>query len=328
MIEYIKHYYGKVIMKISILDKLSLGEDTPFERFEQFGEIECFDSTAPSEISERIKSTDIIITNKVKITDEVMAKAEKLKLICVFATGFDNIDTVSAKKYNIAVCNVPGYSTDSVTLFTISTALSLYTHLFDYRKYVASGEYSASPAPNRLVPVYHELKGKTWGIIGCGNIGRSVAKIADAFGAKVLFNTRTNNPAYSCVDIERLCKESDIISIHCPLTPETKELINAKRIALMKKDVIIVNEARGAVVDENAITDAILENRIGGYGCDVYSTEPLPSTHPYTKIMNLSNVILTPHAAWGAFEARARCVDIICQNINSFFEGSKLNRIV
>lgn len=315
-------------MKISILDKLSLGEDTPIERFEEFGEVESFDSTNQSEIKGRIQNTDIIITNKVKITDEVMSYAKNLKLICVFATGFDNIDIQSAKKRNIAVCNVPGYSTDSVTLFTVSTALALLTHLFDYRKYVTSGEYSGSSLPNRLIPVYHELKNKVWGIIGCGNIGKSVAKIATAFGATVLFNTRTANPEYNCVDIDTLCQKSDIISIHCPLTTETKSLINSEKIEMMKREVIIVNEARGAVVDEEAIANAVLESRIGGYGCDVYSVEPFPKDHPYNKIMHLNNVILTPHAAWGAYESRERCVDIISQNIKSFNEGSKLNRIV
>ncbi len=318
----------EIYMKITVLDKLSLGEDTPLERFSQFGEAEYFDSTDQSKIEERVKDVDVIITNKVKITSDVMDKAKNLKLICVFATGYDNIDTIAAKDRGIGVCNVPGYSTDSVTLFTVSTALALYSHLYDYREYVNDGRYSASSAPNRLIPVYHELRGKTWGIVGFGNIGSSVAKIAQAFGAETLVCTRTPKDGYNCVDIDTLCKNSDIISLHCPLTDDTRCLINEKRISLMKPNAILVNEARGAVVDEAAVADAILLNKIGGYGCDVYSKEPFSKDHPYNRIKASNNVILTPHAAWGAYEARVRCVDTIVNNINSFLHGEMLNRIV
>lgn len=315
-------------MNITVLDKLSLGEDTPLERFLQLGKASFYDSTSPDEIEERVKDVDVIITNKVKLTEDVMNKAPALKLICVFATGYDNIDISAAKKRNVGVCNVPGYSTNSVTLFTVATALALYSHLFDYREYVNDGRYSASSAPNCLVPVYHELAGKTWGIVGLGNIGTSVAKIAQAFGADVIVNTRTSKPGYNCVDINTLCKESDIISLHCPLTDTTRSLIDENKIALMKPSVVLVNEARGAVVDETAVANAIIANKIGGYGCDVYSKEPFPLDHPYNKIKNFNNVILTPHAAWGAYEARARCVDVIINNITSFINGENLNRIV
>lgn len=314
-------------MKLAILDKVSFGEDTPVEKLQSFGELITYDSTSPEEIIDRVRDVDVIITNKVKIGEEIMACAKKLKLICVFATGYDNIDVVAAKKRGIGVCNVPAYSVESVTLFTVSTALALYSKLFEYRQFVTSGEYSKSAVPNRLIPVYHELRGRKWGIVGCGNIGRAVAKVAQSFGMEVLVYTRTPNPNYNCVDIETLCKESDIISLHCPLNDKTRSLIGEKEIDVMKKDVVLVNEARGAVVNEHAVAMAILNGRIGAFGCDVYSIEPFDQSHPYNKIMNLSNVILTPHAAWGAYEARVRCVDIITENITSFFNGEVKNRV-
>lgn len=314
-------------MKITILDKASLGEDTPLDEFLEFGEVTVYDSTTRDQINERIADTDVIITNKVRITEDAMMAAGQLKLICVFATGYDNIDVAAAKKLGIGVCNVPGYSTESVTLYTVSTALALYTKLISYRGFVNDGSYSASGAPNRLTPVYHELLGKTWGIIGCGNIGRGVAKIAEAFGASVVFHTRTKRDGYTCVSLDELCATSDIITIHCPLTDLTREMINKDTLSKMKKNVVLVNEARGAVVDEAAVAEAVLNNGIGAYGCDVYSKEPFDKDHPYNKIKDLDNVILTPHAAWGAYEARVRCVKTICMNIKAFIEGENLNRV-
>ena len=173
-------------MDICVLDKGSMGDDTPFEPIYKFGNVKIYDSTTTEEIIERIADADVIITNKVKITEEVIAGAKKLKLICVFATGYDNICISAAKERGIAVCNVPGYSTDSVALLTLATALSLHSHLNEYNDYVKSGKYSESGVANRLVPVFHELRGKCWGIVGLGNIGKAVAKIASAFGMKVL----------------------------------------------------------------------------------------------------------------------------------------------
>lgn len=314
-------------MNICILDKSSMGEDTPFDALYKFGKINIFDSTTKEQISDRVADADIIITNKIKITPEVISKAKRLKLICVFATGYDNIAIDYAKAQGIAVCNVPGYSTDSVALLTVATALSLYSHLGEYTQYVKSGEYTSSAIANRLVPVFHELKGKTWGIVGFGNIGRAVAKVAAAFGMKILVNKRSPISEFNCVDIDTLCKDSDIISLHCPLNAETKEIINRYRLSLMKKDTLLINEARGAVVDEKAVADAIKASLIGGFGCDVYSTEPFQKEHPYTEIMNYPNVILTPHAAWGAYEARVRCIDTIAANIESFLNKKTLNRV-
>ena len=315
-------------MKIVVLDKFSLGEDTPREGLNIFGDVEVYDKTPAEEIKNRIKGADVVVINKVKITREVIESSDSLKLICIFATGFDNIDTVAARERGVAVCNVPGYSTDSVALFTVANVLALYTHLREYNGYVVSGEYSASGIPNKLTPIYHEIKGKTWGIIGLGNIGRAVADVAKALGAKVIANKRTPVSDYECVDIDTLCKESDIITIHCPLNDESRNLIDYKRLSIMKKDVVIVNEARGAVVNEADVAEAIKKGMIGAFGSDVYSTEPFATDHPFYEIKDYCNVLFTPHAAWGSYESRVRCISIICENIASFAQGGNKNRVV
>ena len=315
-------------MKITVLDRNSIGTDTPLEGLYQLGEIEVYDSTDGDDVYERVADADVLILNKVKITERVLDAAKKLKLICIFATGYDNIDIKAAKERNIAVCNVPGYSTDSVALFTVATVLSLITHLREYNDYVRSGDYTESGLPNRLVPVYHEIKGKTWGIVGLGNIGRAVAEVARAFGARVIANKRTPVSDYECVDIDTLCKNSDIITIHCPLNDESRDLINKERIALMKSSVIIVNEARGAVVNDNDIADAVKNGKIAAFGSDVYTTEPFNRDHPFYDIKDFDNVLFTPHAAWGSYEARERCINIICDNIKSFISGERKNRVV
>ena len=314
-------------MKIVLLDRASIGEDTPLDTLYGIGDVTVYEHSTPAEAIERASDAEILIINKVKITRELMLNAKSLKLICIFATGYDNIDVVSARELGIAVCNVPGYSTESVALFTIATALSLCARLTDYSDYVKSGEYTASGVPNKLTPVYHEIGGKTWGIVGYGNIGKAVAKVAEALGARVIACKRTPVSEVECVDIDTLCKESDIISVHCPLNDATRGLINGERITLMKPDVILVNEARGAVTDEQAVAEAMKNGKIAGFGCDVYSTEPFGTEHPFYSIKDYKNVILTPHAAWGSYEARKRCIEIIGQNINSFFEGKMQNRV-
>lgn len=314
-------------MKITILDKISMGDDTPYSLLNEFGEVISYQTTFPNETAEHIGDSDVIILNKVKITREVIEKSTNLKLICVFATGYDNIDVNAAKENGVAVCNVPGYSTDSVALFTVSTVLALVSHLKEYNRYVMSGAYSESSAANKITPVFHELKGKTWGIIGFGNIGKAVAKVAEAFGANVIVNKRTPSPEYNCVDIDMLCSESDIISVHCPLNEGTRDMINKKRLNLMKKSVVLVNEARGAVLNERDVTEAVKSGNIAAFGCDVYSAEPFSKNHPYDEIKEYDNVILTPHAAWAAYEARERCMQIIANNISSYFKGEILNRV-
>ena len=314
-------------MKIVLLDRASIGSDTPVSALHRFGEVICYDHSTPKEAIERSRDADVIIINKIKVSRDLMVASERLKLVCIFATGYDNIDVAAARELGIGVCNVPGYSTNSVVLFTVSTTLALISHLIEYNEFVRSGEYTASGMPNRLTPVFHDLQGKTWGIIGYGNIGRAVGAVASAMGAKVIVNKRTPCTDAECVDIDTLCMRSDIITVHCPLNDGTRRLIDERRLGLMKPGVILVNEARGAVLDETAVAEAVLDGRIAGFGCDVYSTEPFGTDHPFGRIMNLKNVILTPHAAWGSYEARERCINIIADNVTSFIEGKSLNRV-
>lgn len=314
-------------MKISVLDADTLGKDLSLSPLEELGECVCYPSTPPDAVAERIADSDVLVVNKVKLNESNLSDVVNLKLICVAATGFDNIDTEYCFRRHIAVCNVPDYSSDSVAQLTAAMVLALSVHLAEYTDFVRTGAYTVSRVANCLTPVYHELAGLTWGIVGLGNIGKKVAAVAEAFGCRVLACKRTPSVGYSCVDIDTLCRESDIITLHTPLTPSTQNLINAERLSLMKNGVILVNAARGAVTDEAAVAEAVKNGKIGGFGTDVYTTEPLPIDHPYYDIRNYPQVCMTPHNAWGAFEARKRCLNVIASNIRVFFSGKVQNRV-
>lgn len=315
-------------MKIVLLDSATLGEDLDLSPLNRFGEVVAYDSTAPEEVKERLCGADFVIVNKVKLNNSTVGDCPTIKLVCIAATGFDNVDLEYMKEKGIGVCNVVGYSTDSVAQLTLSMVLSLATHLPEYNEYVESGKYSAGNVANRLVPVYHELAGKTWGVVGLGNIGKKVADVAKTLGCKVIANKRTPVDEYDCTDIDDLCKNSDIITIHTPLNDGTKGLINKERIAMMKKDCIVVNVARGAVVDEEALCLAVKEGKLGGIGVDVYSKEPFGCDSPYFSIKELPNVCLTPHMAWGSYEARVRCLGDIMKSMDAFLNGEKRSRLV
>jgi glycerate dehydrogenase len=208
---------------------------------------------------------------------------------------------------------------------TIGLVLSLVTHLSAYCEATADGRYTHGGNANLLVPTYHEVAGMTWGVVGAGKIGSRVADVARALGCRVLTHRRT--PDGVSVDLPTLLRESDIITIHTPLTPETRGLIGAAEIASMKDGVILVNMARGAVTDEAAVAAAVESGKIGGLGCDVFSIEPFPESHPYYAIRQRDNVLLTPHMSWGAYEARARCLDEMILNMRAFFAGEMRNRV-
>ena len=315
-------------MNISILDIATLGSSLTFDAINRLGEIQTYDITMPEHVNERISNADVVVANKVKLREENLIHAKNLKLICVTATGYDNVDIEYCRQNNIAVCNVAGYSTDSVAQLTVSMAFSLATNLGIFDRYVKSGKYTDSKIFNRVEPVFHEISGMTWGVVGLGSIGTKVARVARAMGCNVLAYKRTPVDEFCCIDIDTLCKQSDIITIHTPLTPETYHLINEDRLSMMKKDAILINVARGDVMDESAVSKAILDNKIGGLGVDVYSTEPMQKDSPYQKLLNKENVIFTPHMAWGAIEARQRCMDEVAKNIESFIDGGSRSRIV
>lgn len=315
-------------MNISVLDIGTLGNDLDFEVVKKLGNVTFYDITLQNDVIERIKDADVLILNKVKLNKENLPYAKNLKLICITATGFDNVDIDYCRENNIAVCNVAGYSTDSVVQLTVAMAFSLATHLGEYDNYVKSGKYTDSGIFNCITPVFNEISQMTWGVVGLGNIGKKVADIAKTMGCNVLAYKRTPVKEFNCVDIDTLCEKSDIITIHTPLNSETYHLINSDRLKKMKKNVIIVNVARGNVVDESALCNAVLNNTIGALGVDVYSVEPMQKDSPYQKLLNRKNVIFTPHMAWGAIDARQRCIDEVAKNIESFTKGEKRSRIV
>ena len=314
-------------MKIVLLDYKTLGPEIDLEPLRKAGDLIAYELTPIEQLTERIFDADVVITNKMKLNRQTLAGAQQRKLICVTATGYDNIDLPYCTEQGIAVCNVPGYSTDSVAQLTLATVLALSTHLITYREAVHSGYYSQCGTPNILSPVWHELAGKTWGIVGCGNIGRKVAKVAEAMGCKVLAYRRKTDPDFETVDLDTLLRQSDVVSIHLPLNDQTRGLISREKLALMKKDAILINVARGAITDEAALVDAVEAGELGGLGVDVYSVEPIPAEHPYSRIMDRPNVIFTPHCAWGALEARNRCVYVVAENILAFARGERRNRV-
>ena len=312
---------------ISVLDAATLGNDIDFSLFKRFGRVDIYGKTDERQVRFRIMDSDVAIVNKIKLNESNLCGAKRLKLICVTATGYDNIDIEYCRQRGIAVCNVKGYSTDSVAQLTLSMALSLMCHLSQYDRYVKDMSYTRSGVQNSVTPVFHEMKGMTWGVVGLGAIGKRVANIAAAFGCKVIAFKRSDDLLYECVPLEKLCERADIISIHVPLSDQTRHIINRDMINRMKKNTIVINAARGAVVDETALAEAVGEGRIGGIGIDVYSSEPMNEDSPYAALADNPNVILTPHMAWGAYESRVRCMEEIALNIDTFFSGGIRNRV-
>ena len=314
-------------MKIVVLDAATLGDDVDFSVFSSFGEVIAYPATAPDEVKSRLNGADVVVVNKIKMNAETLGDDPSVRLICVTATGYDNIDLAFCRAHGIAACNVVGYSTDSVAQITVAMALSLLTHLPTHAETVRSGAYTRGGVANCLKPTYHELSGKTWGIVGFGNIGSRVAAVASAFGCRVIAFKRTPAKGVECVDLDTLCRESDIISVHLPLSDTTRGIIGERELSLMKRDAIVINVARGAVVDEAALARAVREERLGGIGIDVYSVEPMPQDHPFYAIRERENVLLTPHMAWGAIEARERCLAEVAENIRAFLSGVRRNRL-
>jgi lactate dehydrogenase-like 2-hydroxyacid dehydrogenase len=315
-------------MKIAILDKGTLGDDIDLSPLRSLGETAEYEKTAPEDVEARIADADAVVINKIKLGKANLPAAKKLRLICVAATGYDNIDTEYCRSHGIALCNVPGYSTESVAQLTLAMALSLATNLTEYRSFTHSGAYTESGRANRVAPVFHEISSMTWGVVGGGGIGARVAGVASALGCRVLMCRRKKEEIYEQATIDEICEKADIISLHVPLSDETRGMISRERIEKMKPGAILINVARGAVCDEEALAEAIESGKLGGLGVDVYSAEPFLKDHPFYRILGRENVCLTPHMAWGAQEARNRCVREIGKNISAFFEGGIRNRIV
>lgn len=290
--------------------------------------------TAPIDTAQRLSGHAIVVTNKVAIDAAVLASphARELELIVVAATGTDIIDCKAAARSGIKVCNVPGYATQSVAQFTMALILELATSACRYRQAVKNGEWQKSPVFALLNQPTSELAGKKLGIVGYGNIGQRVALMARAFGMDVLIADRPGNAgavAHGRVAIEQLLRHADIVSLHCPLTTQTMHLVNHASLALMKPTAFLINTARGGLVDEGALIEALRERRLAGAALDVISREPPPADHPVIlAAAELDNLIVTPHTAWSAREARERLLREVEQIISAFIQGQDRNRVV
>ncbi len=314
-------------MKIVMLDAKTLGDDITFSVFQELGEFVFYATTIPDEVGERIKDAEVIVLNKIKINNDNLKYAKKLRLICITATGYDNVDLDACRERGIAVCNVVGYSTDSVAQITAALALDAVCHMQEYTRYAKNGDYTRSGVANHLIPRFSELSGKRWGIVGMGNIGKKVGEIAKAFGCEVVCNKRTKEDGLDILPLDELMSTSDIISLHLPLTDQTRGIISREMLAKIKDGAVIVNVARGAVWDEEAVSDEVKSGRIT-VACDVYGVEPFGEAHPFYEIKDRDNLIITPHMAWSAYEARVRCMEEIAENIKAFYKGNRRNRIV
>lgn len=318
-------------MKLVVLEKESLGTDLDITYFNEFGEVDYYDRTVYDEIADRIADADIVIANKVPLNESTLSGAKNLKIICETATGYNNVDLDYCKARGIRVTNVVGYSTPIVAQHTFAMALYLLEKLPVYDTYVKNGDYAKSPIFTCFEPFFTELEGKTWGIIGLGNIGRKVAEIAKVFGCRVIFYSASGNNTtadYERVDFDTLLAESDILSLHCPLTDRTQNIINAEALAKMKKTAILINVARGPVVDEQALYDALTSGQIAAAGLDVLVKEPIAADNPLAKIQDSTKLFITPHMAWGSHEARERCAREVYKNIQSFLAGEERNVLV
>ncbi len=315
------------MVKIVFLDANTVGEVANFRVLEKQGNLEIYENTKPSEIVERSKGKDIIITNKVVINREVMEALPDLKIICIAATGKNNVDLEFAEQKGIQVSNVSGYSTESVAQITFTMLLYLVSKPYYYDNYVKSGAYSRSDIFTHFGHPFWELFGKRLGIIGLGTIGRRVAQIAQSFGMEVVFYSttgRNNNINFKRFDLDTLLSTSDVVSIHAPLSEQTKGLIHYEKIKLMRPCAILLNTGRGGIINEADLARALNDNLIGAAGIDVLSEEPIVSDNPLLKVMDKEKLLLTPHIAWASIESRQRLIDKIARIIDDFKKNQNL----
>ncbi|MDO4942131.1 MAG: D-2-hydroxyacid dehydrogenase [Lachnospiraceae bacterium] len=308
-------------MKIVFLDVKTIGEDIDLSAFHAFGEVIKYQNSTEEQALERTKDADILIVNKISVNEHTIGKAEHLKLVCEAATGTDNLDKRYLEKRGIAWRNVAGYSTEIVAQHTFALLFYVMEKLSYYDKFVKNGDYSRSDIFTDLTQEIHEVYGKTWGIVGLGAIGRRVAAIAEAFGAKVIYASASGGKpqaGYHQVDLDTLYRESDIISVHAPLNQYTKDLIDAKAFSKMKKSCIFLNLGRGPIVIEKDLAEALENHEIAAAGLDVLCQEPLPSDHPLLKIQDSGRLIITPHTAWASVEARTRLMQLVHGQIKEF----------
>ena len=308
-------------MKLVFLDTKTIGEDIDLSAYDALGEVVKYGFSTLEEIPERVKDADVLIENKIAINEQTIGNAKNLKLVCVTATGTNNLDKEYLKKRGIAWRNVAGYSTESVTQHTFALLFYLLEKIRYYDDYVKDEKYINDTVFTHFAEHFNEVNGKTWGIIGLGTIGRRVADIAKAFGARVIYYSASGSPAqegYEQVDFETLLTTSDIVSVHAPLKEYTKDLMDREAFAKMKKTAIFLNLGRGPIVVEQDLYEALETGEIAAAGLDVLCEEPMSETNPLAKIKDSKKLIITPHIAWASVEARNRLMQIIVEQIREF----------
>lgn len=311
-------------MKIVILDGHALNPgDLSWDALKAFGTVTYYDRTpTEAEAIQRIGDAAIVLTNKVPITGTLLDACPGIRLICVLATGYNVVDCAAARARNIPVCNVPSYSTEAVAQFTFALLLELCNQVGLHDQSVHAGEWTSCPDFCYWKMPLMELSGKTIGIIGYGRIGKAVGKIASAMGMKVLTHSRTQHPGETHVSLDELLACSDVVTLHCPLFPETQGIINAETIAKMKDGAFLINTSRGPLIDEQAVADALSCGKLRGAAVDVVSKEPIPGDSP---LLTAPNCIITPHIAWAPLETRQRLLDCVIDNIQCFLDGHPKN---
>lgn len=315
-------------MNIVIMEANTLGTDVDLNMFRELGEVIVYGESNPNENANRIKDADVIIVNKIPLNAGILDTAKNLKLICLTATGTNNVDFAYTNARNITVANVKGYSTQSVVQHTFALLFYIYEKLSYYDQYVKSGDYTRSDIFSNFDKKFRELAGKTWGIIGLGEIGRGVAAIAKLFGCRVIYYStsgKNQNSDYEQVEFQTLLATSDIISIHAPLNDQTTDLISEEAISQMKPSAVLLNLGRGPIVNQEALAKALLENRIAGAGLDVLTIEPMSKDNPLLQVQDSTKLIITPHIAWATVEARQRCAQEVYLNIKAYLDHEQRN---
>ncbi len=315
-------------MKIVILERNSVGTDVDVSCYEKLGDVTVYDNTVERQVAERVRDADIIISNKAPLHENNLQDAVHVKLICLFSTGYDSVDIAYCRKRGIRVANVVDYCTAAVSQHTFAMLFYLLEHLRHYDDYVKSGEYGAQDRFSNFDLPFVELAGKTWGIVGMGHIGKKVAAIAQNFGCNVIFYSASGNSTctdYKRVDFETLLTTSDFISLHCPLSERTKGLIDKDALQKMKKTAILLNVARGPVIDNGDLYWALQNEEIAAAGLDVLEREPISSDNLLGRIKDSNKLLITPHMAWASTEARIRIVKEVYQNIEAYLQGKERN---
>lgn len=317
-------------MKIVILEAKSLGDDISFTSFEQFGEVKVYPNTTVEEMPERIRDAEILVANKLPLNRETLKDAPKVRMVGLSATGINNLDGEYLKSRGIAAYHVAGYSTEAVAQHTFALLLYLMERLRYYDDFVKSGQYSDCGTFSWFGEPFMELAGKTWGILGMGAIGRKVAQIAEVFGCRVICCSASGghyDTPYRQVEWKELLASSDILSVHAPLNSYTEGLMNREAFRAMKPSAYFINVARGPVVDDAALAEALREGWIAGAALDVVSKEPVPRDNPLLEIQDSRKLVITPHIGWAPVETRRRCAEETAANIGRFLRGDHVNRV-